>query len=70
MQGLYVKEARGVHKILSLAFNCMFDIDGVAARKYMDNCVLKRRDVTPIGAFNAAGDFLRLGIREAKNKKN
>lgn len=57
-----------MHKILSLAFNCMFDIDGIAARRYMDSCVLKRRDVTPIGAFSTAGDFLRLGIKKAKNK--
>ena len=57
-----------MHKILSLAFNCMFDIDGIAAQRYMDSCVLKRHDITPIGAFSAAGDFLRLGIREAKNK--
>ncbi len=61
-----------MHKTTKLAFHCMFDIGGTEAQKYMNSCIIEfhnnRRDVSLIGAVRAAGDFLRLGIKQAKNK--
>ena len=57
--------------LVKLAFQSMFDIDARAARNYMNACagkIIQKRDVSPAGVFRAAGDFLRLGIKQAREK--
>ncbi|MBR1602873.1 MAG: hypothetical protein IJ667_05485 [Synergistaceae bacterium] len=52
--------------ILKLAFQSVFDIDGAAARQYMNGYAkASRRNVSPAWAFRAVGDYLRLGIKTA-----
>lgn len=60
-------------RITTLAALCMFDIDGTAARRYMENVVYAARskgvrDVSPAGAFAAAGKALYAGITGVEKK--
>lgn len=59
--------------MVGLAFQCLFDLEAGAARKYMNaaarfSAERTPRDVTPRGAFQAAGDFIRMGIASAEKK--
>jgi hypothetical protein len=60
-------------RLITLAARCLFDIEGTAARAYLETIkfdfinpetgVVRTRDVSLEGAFKAAGDCIREGIR-------
>ena len=69
--GMIMKETR--QRLITLAARCMFDIEGTAARRYMDrlaHAAHRRgvRDVSPEGAFVAAGRALCAGIAGVEKK--
>lgn len=76
------KEARDMKNrrmnMVSLAMQSLFDIEGTAARAYLktikvdfispETGMVRARDVSPEGAFRAAGYFIRKGIMRFEQK--
>ena len=66
-----MKETR--KRLIILAARCMFDLEGTAAHRYMDRLAYAARrrgvrDVSPAGAFAAAGRALCAGIAGVEKK--